>query len=470
MLLGFAMGPAARRLIEYPLRRRRASTRTRTCVQYAVACGASLVVLLDNLGSLQLGFWDALTVGTSLGVGLLAGMRGWRPGREFVALAALAFASTVLSAAIGEVALRIVLPHAPSFPPPETANVTLPGRMRLDAWTVDHRGNISAICRVVFGPSWPWTVLDYDWRIRRIHFPDQWRRPPGTTRVVLHIGDSMVYGEGVGENEVFTSVLGRAEPTTAHVNAGVSGIGPEEYLALGRAWIPAVRPDLVVTFFFVGNDIDPVLAAFPCCDMGPLYAFDDAGVQTRCPSPRPASARFAHVQRYIQDSPPPLALRLLTGRSIFARHLAGAMIRHAPGTLVINEEEAWRRAEIVFRAMRDDAERAGARFAVVVLPLRTALLRTDSQSMAARSVRDRIVRMTTGLGIVTLDAWGAFEDAARRTDEERWFATERQDDVHFSAAGHQLLADWLAPRLDALAADASVTRPEVSPRSNPSVP
>jgi hypothetical protein len=55
---------------------------------------------------------------------------------------------------------------------------------------------------------------------------------------------------------VFTSVLGRAQPTTAHVNAGISGTGPEEYLALGRAWISAVRPDLVVTFFFVGNDID----------------------------------------------------------------------------------------------------------------------------------------------------------------------------------------------------------------------
>jgi lysophospholipase L1-like esterase len=146
------------------------------------------------------------------------------------------------------------------------------------------------------------------------------------------------------------------------------------------------------------------------------------------------------------------------------------MIRHAPGTLIINQEEAWRRAEVIFRTMRDDAEGAGARFVLVVLPLRTALLRTDSQSMAARSVRDRIVRMATGMGIVTLDAWDTFEDAARRTDEARWFATEREDDPHFSAAGHQLLAEWLAPRLNAIAADASVARPDVSPRSNPSVP
>jgi lysophospholipase L1-like esterase len=213
----------------------------------------------------------------------------------------------------------------------------------------------------------------------------------------------------------------------------------------------------VVTFFFVGNDIDPLLAAYPCCDMEELYAFDDAAARMRCTSPRSASPHLAHVRRYIQQSPPPLALRLLTGPSKFARHLAGAMVRHAPGTMVINEQEAWRRVEVIFRTMRDDAERAQARFAVVVLPLRSALLHADSHSMKARSVRDRVVQMATGMGIVTLDAWATFEDAVRRTDEERWFATEREDELHFSALGHRLLADWLAPRLNTIVpADGSV--------------
>ena len=88
----------------------------------------------------------------------------------------------------------------------------------------------------------------------------------------------------------------RAEPTTAHVNAGISGTGPQEYLALGRAWISAVRPDLVVTYFFVGNDIDPVLAAYPCCEMEQLYAIESAAVRMRCASPRPASPRLAHMR------------------------------------------------------------------------------------------------------------------------------------------------------------------------------
>jgi lysophospholipase L1-like esterase len=462
MLLGFALGPALRWLIDSLLRRRRASAIARSCLQYAVACGAALVVVWENLTALRLGFWDALVAGMLLGVGLLAGMRGWRPRWESVALFC---ASIALSAAIGEVAIRIALPYAPSFPPPEAASVTLSRRRQLDLWTVDHRGNISAVCRAVFGPSWPWTwtSLPYDWWIRRVNFPDLWRRPPGTSRVVVHIGDSMVYGEGVGESDVFTSVLGRAEPTTAHVNAGISGIGPQEYLALGRAWISAIRPDLVVTYFFVGNDIDPVLAAYPCCNMEELYGIDTDAVRMRCTSPRTAAPRWAHLRRYMQVSPPPLALRLLTGPSKFARHLAGAMLLHAPGTMIIDEEEAWRRAGVIFRTMRDDAERAGARFALVVLPLRTALLRADAQSTTARSIRDRVVRMATGMGIVTLDAWGTFEDAARRTDEARWFADERQDDVHLSAEGHRLLADWLAPRLNAIAvADVSGPGPDVS--------
>jgi lysophospholipase L1-like esterase len=457
LLVGFAMG----HFIAFRLRRRHMSSRRQTILHYGLACGALLLVMLKNISAPELGFWDALAVGMALGTGVLAGTRGWRPRLDVIALVG---AATVLSLVLAEVATRIVLPHAPSFPPPETATVTLPWSTRLDLWTVDQRGNISGVCRVVFGPSWPWTVLDYDWRGRRIHVPDAWERPAGTTRVVLHIGDSMVYGEGVKDDEMFTAVLGRSQPTTAHVNAGISGTGPQEYLAIGRAWIPAIHPDLVVTYFFVGNDIDPVLAAYPCCDMQELYTVAEDGVQMRCPSARPVSPHVAHVQRYIRQSPPPLALRLLTGPSKLARYVAAAMIQHAPGTMVINDQEAWRRVAVILRTMRDDATRAGARFALVVLPLRSALLHTDGQSMSARSVHDRVVQTATDVGIVTLDAWDLFEDAVRRTDEARWFASEREDDPHFSAAGHQLLADWLAPRLDAVVTDgASGARSALAP-------
>ena len=63
--------------------------------------------------------------------------------------------------------------------------------------------------------------------------------------VVLHLGDSMVYGTGVAESDRFTSLLNHRSPDAQHVNAGFPGTGADHHLTALRAWLPILKPDAV---------------------------------------------------------------------------------------------------------------------------------------------------------------------------------------------------------------------------------
>ncbi|MBK7877116.1 MAG: hypothetical protein IPJ77_15450 [Planctomycetes bacterium] len=82
---------------------------------------------------------------------------------------------------------------------------------------------------------------------------------------VLVLGDSLVYGQGVGEDETLPSALERAlsaragaERRRARVwNGGVRSYNTEQELALLEELLPRVRPDVVVLCWFA-NDLDRV--------------------------------------------------------------------------------------------------------------------------------------------------------------------------------------------------------------------
>ncbi len=81
-------------------------------------------------------------------------------------------------------------------------------------------------------------------------------KPAGTYRIVA-LGDSFAFGSVPYEDNYLT-LLGRRLSTEARpvevVNMGVSGAGPQDYLALLLDEGLAYRPDLVLVSFFVGND------------------------------------------------------------------------------------------------------------------------------------------------------------------------------------------------------------------------
>ena len=72
-------------------------------------------------------------------------------------------------------------------------------------------------------------------------------------RRVLVLGDSLVFGYGVEQDEVFTDVLEGMLPATEVINAGVSGYGTDQELLWFRSEGVRYRPDLVI-ILMTGND------------------------------------------------------------------------------------------------------------------------------------------------------------------------------------------------------------------------
>ncbi|MHC4549836.1 MAG: SGNH/GDSL hydrolase family protein [Planctomycetota bacterium] len=77
-------------------------------------------------------------------------------------------------------------------------------------------------------------------------------RPPGRKRVVV-LGDSYVWGFGVGDDEVFTALLDERMPDVEFVNLAVSGYGTDQELLLFRDEGREYETDLVL-LVVAGND------------------------------------------------------------------------------------------------------------------------------------------------------------------------------------------------------------------------
>lgn len=79
------------------------------------------------------------------------------------------------------------------------------------------------------------------------------RYPKGRKSVLL-IGDSFTFGWSA---RPWTLSFADHLRTLGYVvyNAGITATGPEQYEAVARRYVPALKPDFVVVNFFMGNDI-----------------------------------------------------------------------------------------------------------------------------------------------------------------------------------------------------------------------
>lgn len=110
------------------------------------------------------------------------------------------------------------------------------------------RNNVG-IPGIDFGPDWrALNLRNNSIGLRDIEFER------GSRPTILFLGDSMVWGYNVQEDERFTDLLREEMKGFNIVNAGVSGYGTDqEYLFLKRIW-DRIRPDVVVLVFCVETD------------------------------------------------------------------------------------------------------------------------------------------------------------------------------------------------------------------------
>lgn len=246
---------------------------------------------------------------------------------------------------------------------------------------------------------------------------------PSARRRVLVLGDSYVYGFGVEAEETFPKVAeatlrSSGRPDVAVLNAGVSGYGPLEELALLRRLAGRIGPQVVVLAFFEGNDVQNALEHPKRYVMG-----DDGYLHT--PEGGPSPAGRSHLLAYVR------------------RKLRG----------VSEKMEAGKGLELARQAVREarrHAEASGAEFLLVLIPT----------TQAERIGRPRLLRAYDRILGQPPDVNAVMEDFARREGIRVLNLSPVFDgaadesslrfgvDGHFTREGHRLAGEALAAALE----------------------
>src|SRR5262249_27443383 len=145
-------------------------------------------------------------------------------------------------------------------------------------------------------------------RERTIVFPDRFTPRPDATRRVLHIGDSMVFGVHIPRDHTFAADLEKLEPDVQHINGGISGMRPDDYLVVLRSWIARHSVDLAAIYLFEGNDLNGLDAPHPCSNWQPILSY--AGGQATLHFPSPHNDRGIGLTWLLINSPMPYLLRV----------------------------------------------------------------------------------------------------------------------------------------------------------------
>jgi hypothetical protein len=386
----------------------------------------ALLTLAAVEGVQHVGAWDVISVGALLAIGLLLGGArvDWESSSSLVV-------SSVLALAILEATVRWWLPLPPRFPSPSEAALIF----KPSVW--------DAGCSVLYGSA------SVENGVRALRHGSASRHVRKDAPLVVHLGDSMTYGEGVSDEETFAALLDARQPAVMHRNYGVWAVGTDfEYLLLRRI-LAEQTPAMVVLHVYVGNDVYDIDRPYACCDAGPLLDYGPGGPTARC-----ASARWSFPLTFrLSRSPPPYPLRVATSWSYTARHAAAAFSRLVsrlePRADFIRtegeaEESGWEHFAQILAQLRDELP-ANVDLIVDLLPNRQALEAADPTDLPSYRAGQRVAQITAKLGIRTLDAWDLLANAVKRDGSHRYFRD--QNDIHFTPEGHRLVTDWLEMQL-----------------------
>ena len=434
------------------------------CLALPAAIATGLAVSFPIVG-----LWDAAMEGLLCGAGMLCTAHRFYADPRHVVLTA---GSVLASLLLLEVGARLFLGPPPAYPVGDGPHFLLANVLKTTApdSPTFHMGAVPAflernamrgdpeatamtdrppsamvtkeiVCSIAYGSAYS-GVIDVS-RERALVFPERVTARPGASRRVLHVGDSMVFGANVPRDRTFAADLEKLEPEVQHINGGISGMAPDDYLVVLRSWIARAPVDLAIMYLFAGNDMVGLDAPHPCSNWQSILAYEDSHASLRFPG-APQSDRGIGLRWLLINSPLPyLARVMIVWHSAAAAFLGGvldAWSAHAAGS---DPRMQIQHLESILRSARDELRERHIPFVVVVLPAAAAIGHPNGPSDAlSREVR----AITQRLGIPELDATEPIRDALSRGENPI-----QPDGSHFNEAGHWLMATWLHERLPATA-------------------
>jgi lysophospholipase L1-like esterase len=251
---------------------------------------------------------------------------------------------------------------------------------------------------------------------------------PKTKPRILALGDSFTWGWGVSDGEEWIHVTGteiakRGGPEAETVNGGVNGYGTESELALLRAIGDDVRPDLVLVGFFANDYTDNLIGAKNTYTVRGGYLFDEFAHTFLQES---FLFRESHLYRMLKTAWEATRVRLGgIPNPTLTRNFSREDFEHGRDL-----SEKW------ILALRDEAERLGARLAVVWLPADVYALRGTPPLDIP--VRHELQQRIAAAGIPSIDLLPV------ALAEQRIPGLYLPGDGHFSPRGHRVAARAIA--------------------------
>ena len=380
----------------------------------------ALSIALAGVGCavMPMGIWDRMMLFVLFGLGFFAG--GLKPGTLLITGVSVIFSIMAL-----EVGVRIFMPKPPSFPQHDKSPLIL------DAATTDHIefDMKEMACKALYSKGFP--------RGDRLARPLRNRK-----RVVLQLGDSMLYGLGVDDKHTLTQILNRMDPNDEYINAGFPDTGPDFHLLMIRRWVDVIRPDAVVLYLWVTNDLFDINQPYPCCENGPLLKYTRQGPIAAC-----KNARWVHVPTWMMGLSsaylvPPYIFRATTGVSYLSRYMCAVFYGLSQRAVVKKRKhgfDAQKAFESIMQAFKKELSARGIPLIVVLMPVPPWLMNGLSD-YHARVDGPIINSVCKKLGIKTLDPGPDFFANLRADTLTTLFET---DEYHYSAKGNRRLAAWL---------------------------
>jgi hypothetical protein len=294
-------------------------------------------------------------------------------------------------------------------------------------------------------------------------------KPPNVARV-LALGDSFIYARQVPEAETAVALLeqelGGPGGTCQVLNAGVSGWGTgEEYVYLRQEGL-ALQPDVVLVFFYVGNDLGNNVrrqSGQAPQHRGPPFRLDADGRLLELPweraDPLPAAATLRQTSWAFSFLETGVLAKLEQaededGGGDRSRPEAGKLDLYAVKE-TSERRRAWQVTEALLAAIRDESSGAGAPMALVAVPAsyqvyprewaRVAPRGRDAERWEPEVPNRQLGQIAERLGVPYLDLLPAFRSEAAATDERLYFTIN----AHWTALGNRLAAEQVGRFLSA---------------------
>lgn len=286
-------------------------------------------------------------------------------------------------------------------------------------------------------------------------------KPPGRVRV-LAVGDSMVYGLGVENEQAFPAVMEALDPALQVVNAGVPAYSGAEELVQLREEIGVLRPDVVVVAYFWNDlfgaypgryarfelregqlvEIPPV----PATDRHP--AFDDYWKRhERMLRRYNVVTENSYLYRLLSDRFKVLRYQLHDWRVEVAKQVEGEPDVAAGSGSRADEEPAWALSLALLAEMAQVAEAHHAKLAILILP-DAVQVETDGTKVYGVppflwDVQQRVGDFARARGIPVIDPLPALREIRARDGAPQYYPNDR----HFNAHGHRLVAEIVLAEL-----------------------